>query len=77
MSVSFIYKADLRRRRTGETTAGAQRCRLALRLEAQREAILAHVARHPDATMAELREWLVTEHGVQGKRLASPAVILV
>ncbi len=65
VSVSFIYKADLRRRRTGETTAGARRCRLPLRLEAQRDAILAHVARRPDATMAELRDWLVTEHGVR------------
>ncbi len=65
VSVSFIYKADLRRRRTGETTPGAQCCRLPLRLEPQREAILAHVAKHPDATMAELRDWLAAEHGVQ------------
>jgi len=65
VSVSYIYKADLRRRRTGETTPGAQRCRLPLRLEPQREAILAYVAKHPDVTMAELREWLAAEHGVR------------
>ena len=65
VSVSFIYKADLRRRRTGETTAGAQRCRLPLRLEPYRGAILAHIEAHPDATMAELRDWLISEHDVR------------
>ena len=45
VSLSFIYKADLR-------------------LEPHREAIMSHVARHPDATMAELRVWLAAEHGV-------------
>lgn len=65
VSVSFIYKADLRRRRTGDSRPGAQRCHLPLRLEPQRGAILAHLTEHPDATMAELRDWLATEHGVQ------------
>ncbi len=64
VSVSFIYKADLRRRRTGETAPGAQRNHVRLRLEPHREAIMARVARHPDATMAELRTWLAAEHGV-------------
>ncbi len=65
VSVSYIYKADLRRRRTGETTPGAQRNHVPLRLEAHRDAMLAHVANHPDATVAELREWLAGEHGVR------------
>jgi transposase len=64
VSVSFIYKADLRRRRTGETGPGVQCCHVPLRLERQQEAILAHIAQHPDATMAELRDWLAAEHGV-------------
>jgi len=64
ISVSYLYKADLRRRQLGDTRPGAQRCRLPLRLEAHREAILAWVAEHQDATMAELREWLAGEHGV-------------
>jgi transposase len=65
VSVSFIYKADLRRRRTGDPCPGRQRCHVPLRLQPHREAILAYVASRPDATMAELREWLVSEHGVR------------
>lgn len=64
ISVSYVYKADLRRRRTGDTAPGAQRNHVPLRLEAHRDRILAHVADHPDATMAELREWLAGEPGV-------------
>ena len=64
VSVSYIYKADLRRRRTGDTAPGAQRNQVPLRLGPHREAILGHIAKHPDATMAELREWLAAERGV-------------
>ncbi|MBV9527928.1 hypothetical protein [Sphingomonas sp.] len=65
VSVSFIYKADLRRRRTGDTGPGQQRCRMPLRLEPHRDAIIGHLRQHPDATMAELRDWLEREHGVR------------
>jgi transposase len=65
VSVSYIYKADLRRRRTGDVSAGAQRCQLPLRLAPHREAMLARVRQHPDATMAELRDWLAQERGVR------------
>ena len=65
VSVSFIYKADLRRRRTGDTRAGQQRCHVPLRLAPYRDAILSHVRQHPDATMDELQDWLVREHGVR------------
>lgn len=65
VSVSYVYKADLRRRRTGDSSAGAQRCHVPLRLEAHRQAVLAHVADHPDATIPELREWLLAEHEVR------------
>lgn len=68
VSISFIYKTDLRRRRTGETAPGAQRCQLPLRLMPLRDVILAHVARHPDTTIAELRDWLACEHGVRACR---------
>jgi len=71
VSVSFIYKADLRRR-PGGTAPGAQRCRLPLRLAPLREVILAHVARHPDITIAGLREWLVSGHDVQACRAGGP-----
>ena len=40
VSVSYIYKADLRRRRTGDTAPGAQRNQVPLRLEPHREAML-------------------------------------
>ena len=65
VSVSYIYKADLRRRRTGDVSAGAQRCHVPLRLAEHHQAILARVRQHPDATMAELRDWLAQERGVR------------
>ena len=40
VSVSYIDKAGLRRRRTGDTVPGAQRNQVPLRLEPHREAIL-------------------------------------
>jgi transposase len=65
VSVSYVYKADLRRRRTGDSSPGPQRCHIPLRLDAHRDALLAHVADHSDATIAELQEWLATEHHVR------------
>jgi transposase len=37
VSVSYVYKADLRRRRTGDSSPGPQRCHLPLRLDAHRD----------------------------------------
>lgn len=64
VSVSYIYKARLRRQRTGETSARLQRCRLGRALEPYYEAIGAVVAARPDATLDELRAWLLETHGV-------------
>ena len=64
VSISFIYKALIRRRRTGETTARPQRGQLASKLAAYHDAIGAEVAARPDATIAELRVWLLEAHGV-------------
>lgn len=64
VSLSFIYKALKRRQVTGETTARAQVNRQTFKLAAYHEAILAEVARRPDATLEELRAWLVETHGV-------------
>lgn len=64
VSVSYIYKARLRRMRTGETTARPQRCHLARKLAVHHEAISAEVAARPDVTLAELRAWLSEKHGV-------------
>jgi transposase len=63
--VSFICKADLRRRRIGDSRAGVQRCRMPLRLEPYRDAIMSHIRQQPDATMAAVQGWLVREHGVR------------
>jgi transposase len=65
VSVSYIYKALARRRLTGETTARQQRgSSVAPRLAAHEDALRARVASHSDATIAELRAWLLADHGV-------------
>lgn len=68
VSVSYIYKARLRRQRTGETRARPQRCQLGRALEAYHEAIRAEVAARPDATLDELRAWLLETHGVSASQ---------
>ena len=62
VSRSYVYKALARRRDDGETEARPQRNRQALKLAGQHEAIRAEVARRPDATLDELRTWLLQEH---------------
>lgn len=64
VSVSYIYKALDRRRRTGETTTKVRRGQPGWKLEPHREALLAKVAASPDATIEELRQWARTEAGV-------------
>ncbi len=64
VSVSYIYKALGRRRATGETTARPQRCHLAWKLEPYHQAIRDRVSSQPDATLDELRAWMVTNHGI-------------
>ena len=62
VSVSYIYKALARREATGETEARPQRNHQTLKLDAHHAAIAAEVARRPDATLAELRAWLLEHH---------------
>lgn len=64
VSPSYVYKVLARRRATGETEARPQRNRQALKLAAHHEAIRAEVGRRPDATLGELRAWLLREHEV-------------
>jgi transposase len=73
VSIAFIYKARIRRRRTGETTARPQRCRLEPKLAVYAAAIRAKLAAEPDLTISELRQWLKAEHGV----LASHSVVWI
>ena len=68
VSVSYIYKALGRRERTGETSARPQRCHLGRALEPYSEAIRAEVAAWPDATLDELRAWLLESHGVSASQ---------
>ena len=65
VSVSYVYKALIRRRRTGETSASARRGHRPRKLTALQEAALAaHIETHPDLTLAALQSWLLAEHGV-------------
>jgi transposase len=64
VSVSYVVKARLRRRRLGTDTPGAQRSHTPRRLAEVHESIRAHVQQHPDATLNELRAWLQAVHGV-------------
>jgi transposase len=72
VSVSYIYKALIRRRRTGEVSASGQRGHRPRKLSpAQESALSAHIAAHPDLTLAALQAWLLAEHGV---RLSNGAI---
>ena len=64
VSVSYVSKVLSRRKLTGETTARAQRCHVVPKLSGLHPAILAQVTSRPDATIAELRAWLLETHQV-------------
>ena len=64
VSVSYVYKALARRKATGETAPRPQRSHQRPKLAAHHRAIAAEVARRPDATIAELRVWLLDTHGL-------------
>jgi len=72
VSVSYIYKALIRRRRTGEVSASRRRGHRPRKLTPEQETALAtHIAAHPDMTLAALQTWLATEHAV---RLSNGAI---
>ena len=54
----------IRRCQTGETTARPQCCHVPAKLSDYHAAIREQVAARPDATLAELRTWLVQTHQV-------------
>src|SRR5271155_3309506 len=65
-SVSYIYKALIRRRRTGEVSASARRGHRPRKLTpAQEAALAAHIAAHADITLAALQTWLLAKHAVR------------
>ena len=65
VSVSYVSKVLLRREKTGETAACAQRCHLAPRLQDHEARINDRVLVKPDSTLAELCAWLHMEHGME------------
>ena len=77
VSVSYVSKVLSRRRLTGQKTARPQRCHVAPKLSGLHPAILAQVTSCPDATIAELRAWLLETHkvsastGLMNKTLAA------
>jgi transposase len=65
-SVSYIYKALIRRRRTGQVIASPRRGHRPRKLlPGQEAALAAHIEAHPDLTLAALQAWLLAEHGVR------------
>ena len=66
VSVSYIYKAVIRRRRTGEASASRGRGHRPRKLSPAQEVALAeHIATHSDITLAALQSWLLAEHDVR------------
>jgi transposase len=77
VSGSYLCKALIRRRTTGQTTALPQRCHVPRKLADLHGKIATRVAERADATIAELRAWLSETHkvsastGVMWKTLAA------
>lgn len=65
VSVSYIYKALIRRRVTGDSQPHPRRGHRRRKLTSVQEAALAeHVGLHPGLTLEKTRAWLLSEHGV-------------
>jgi transposase len=62
VSISYVSKVLSRRQRTGQTQALPRRCHVPPKLAGLHSATQAQVAARPDATIAELREWLSKTH---------------
>jgi len=66
VSVSYISKALIRRRRTGEVSASLRRGHRPRKLTGEQEVALAgHIAAHPDITLAAMQSWLLSARGVR------------
>ena len=64
VSVSYIYKALIRRRTTGETSARPAGRGPAPKLAGHVDGLRERIRGAPDATLEELRAWLRSERGV-------------
>lgn len=65
VSPSYVAKVRARLRRTGEAAPGPQRNHVPPRLAPLADALRARVASGSDASLAELRAWVLAEHGVR------------
>lgn len=64
VSASYVIKARQRRDRTGVLTTKQRGYRRAERVAGLESLIVHEVERRPSATLADLRAWLLAEHGV-------------
>src|ERR1700691_5642966 len=64
VTVSYIYKILDRRRTTGMTTALPWAAGPQPKLAAYEDSLRQHVLEFSDATLEEVRAWLICEHGV-------------
>lgn len=64
VSVSYVIKARQRRDRTGVLTIKTRGYRRPERVAGLEPLIVREVERRPSATLADLRAWLLSEHGV-------------
>lgn len=66
VSISYIYKAQIRRRKTGSAEASPVRGHRPRKLTPVQEVALnQHIRAHGDITLAALKRWLEAEHGVR------------
>lgn len=66
VSVSYIYKALIRRRLTGDSGPNPARGHRPRKLTpAQETALAARIEADPEITLARLRAWLLSEYGVR------------
>jgi transposase len=65
VSISYVSKALSRRRDTGETSARPQCCHVPPKLKPYHGLIRKRVSACPDATLEELRTWLMEIHHVE------------
>ena len=66
VSVSYIYKALIRRRATGDSCANPNRGHRRRKLTSwQEKALFSRIQTEPDITLARLRDWLLDQHGMR------------
>jgi len=65
VDVSYVYKVLIRRRTTGLTTALPWAAGARPKLKDHEEALRDHVTEFCDATLEEIRAWLMAEHGLK------------